>query len=310
MKQNLPELSVIVVSYNTAAYTRRALESLYRETQLTRFEVIVVDNASSDDSVAVLHRYFPQITLIESDKNLGFAGGVQLGAQQARGEYLLLLNPDTVILNAAVDRLMHFAKQCPDNGIWSGITLNQDLSINTQHAWERPTFKNLLFSALGLSKLFNKSCLFNSANYGCWRRDTEKAVDIVSGCFFLTTRQLWDQLGGLDTRFFMYAEEADYCLKAKALGYQPIVTPDAQIIHHGGVSHSQFSGKQIKLLKGKVELINRHTTPWQRPLYKFLLYLYVFNKYWAHRLFQPHSEQRREWQTVLSQRQDWLQGYR
>ncbi|MFN3786601.1 MAG: glycosyltransferase family 2 protein, partial [Thiothrix sp.] len=157
MKQSVPELSIVLVSYNTAGYTRRALESLYRETQLTCFEVIVVDNASSDDSVAMLRQHFPQITLIESDKNLGFAGGVQLGAQRARGEYILLLNPDTVILNAAVDRLMDFAKQRPANGIWSGVTLNQDLSINTQHAWERPTLKNLLFSALGLSKLFKHS---------------------------------------------------------------------------------------------------------------------------------------------------------
>lgn len=304
------EASIILVSYNTAGYIRRALESLYRETHLTTFEVIVVDNASSDGSVAMIRQFFPQVTLIESGANLGFAGGVQLGAKQAKGQYLLLLNPDTVILNAAVDRLLHFARLYPDNGIWSGITLNKDMSLNTQHAWEKPTFLNLLYSAVGLSKLFSKTCLFNSANYGCWQRDNIKAVDIVSGCFFLTTRELWDKLGGLDASFFMYAEEADYCLRAKTLGYQPIVTPDAQIIHHGGVSHSHFSGKLIKLLKGKVELINRHVTPWKRPVYKFLLYLYVLNKHLLHTLLKPGSEQRREWQTIFAQRADWMQGYR
>lgn len=305
-----PEVSVILVSYNTSSYIRRALESLFRETQLTSIEVIVVDNASSDDSVAMIRQFFPQVTLIESGANLGFAGGVQLGAKQAAGKYLLLLNPDTVIINAAVDRLLHFAKLHPANGIWSGVTLNNDMSLNTQHAWSKPTLHDLLYSALGLSKLFSKTCVFNSANYGCWKRDTVKEVDIVSGCFFLTTRELWDKLGGLDASFFMYAEEADYCLRAKTLGYQPIVTPDARIIHHGGVSHSHFSGKQIKLLKGKVELVNRHVTAWQRPAYKALLYLYVLNKFALHTLFKPRSAQRREWQIIFAQRADWLQGYR
>jgi hypothetical protein len=305
-----PEVSIILVSYNTSSYIRRALESLFRETNLTTFEVIVVDNASSDGSVAMLRQFFPQVTLLESGANIGFAGGVQLGAQQASGNYLLLLNPDTVILNAAVDRLLHFAKQHPDNGIWSGVTLNNDMSLNTQHAWRKPHLSDLIYSATGLSKLFNKSCVFNHANYGCWERDSIKEVDIVSGCFFLTTRALWDTLGGLDATFFMYAEEADYCLRAKALGYQPIVSPDARIIHHGGVSHSHFSGKQIKLLKGKVELVNRHVAGWQRPLYKGLLYLYVFNKYALHSVLKPRSEQRREWQVIFAQRHDWLQGYR
>ena len=305
-----PEVSVILVSYNTSSYIRRALESLFRETQLASIEVIVVDNASSDDSVAMIRQFFPQVTLIESGANLGFAGGVQLGVKQAIGQYLLLLNPDTVIINAAVDRLLHFAKLHPANGIWSGVTLNNDMSLNTQHAWSKPTLHDLLYSALGLSKLFSKTCVFNNANYGCWKRDTVKEVDIVSGCFFLTTRELWDKLGGLDASFFMYAEEADYCLRAKALGYQPIVTPDARIIHHGGVSHSHFSGKQIKLLKGKVELVNRHVTAWQRPAYKALLYLYVLNKFALHTLFKPRSAQRREWQIIFAQRADWLQGYR
>ena len=306
---NTPNLSIILVSYNTVAYITRALASVYQETLETSFEVIVVDNASTDDSVAVLRQQFPQIKLIESKQNLGFAGGVRLGVAQASGHYLLLLNPDTVILDNAIDKLIKFAQQYPNNGIWGGVTLNNDLSLNSQHAWEKPTFKNLLFSALGLSKTFNKSAFFNSANYGDWARDSIKEVDILSGCFFLTTRQLWDQLGGLDASFFMYAEEADYCLKAKALGYQPIVTPDARIIHHGGVSHSHFSGKMIKLLKGKVELIHRHIPAYKRPFYKALLSLYVWNKHIQHKFLKAGTEAQLEWQKVIEQRANWQQGY-
>ncbi len=305
-----PNLSIILVSYNTAEYTQRALESVFTETVNSDFEVIVVDNASTDNSVELLKQHFPDIQLLESTDNLGFAGGVCLGVEKAQGKYLLLLNPDTLVVDGAIDKLLQFAKQKTSNGIWGGVTLNDDMSLNTQHAWSKPTFSTLLFSALGLSKVFSKSCFFNHANYGCWARDSIREVDILSGCFFLTSRKVWDQLGGLDPQFFMYAEEADYCLRAIKYGYQPIVTPDARIIHHGGVSHSNFSGKLIKLLKGKVELINRHVSSEKRPVYKFLIYLYVLNKHMLHKFFKPNSEETREWRTVFEQRADWLKGYR
>ena len=303
-----PLVSIILVSYNTAEHTLHALESVQQQTQ-SSYEIIIVDNNSTDNSVELIRQSFPSIQLIESTENLGFAGGVCKGVEYAQGTYLLLLNPDTLVLEGAIDKLLSFAQQHPQNGIWGGVTLNNDLSLNTQHAWSKPDFSSLLFSALGLSKLFSTSCLFNNANYGCWQRDTVKEVDILSGCFFLITRQVWEQLGGLDPTFFMYAEEADLCLRAKAQGYQPIVTPDARIIHHGGVSHARFSGKLIKLLKGKVELINRHISEWKRPIYKSLLWLYVFNKYALYRLFKPKSEQTREWQTVYQARSHWLKGY-
>ena len=304
-----PQLSIILVSYNTAEMTKRALESVFHETKNTDFEVIVVDNASTDGSADLLRNSFDNITVIDSGSNMGFAGGVCLGVEQSQGEYLLLLNPDTVVLDQAIDKLVAFAGQNPANGIWGGVTLNNDLSLNSQHAWAKPDFSNLLFSAIGLSKAFSNSCVFNQANYGCWDRNTVKEVDILSGCFFLTTRQVWNEIGGLDPQFFMYAEEADYCLKAINRGYQPIVTPAARIIHHGGASHSRFSGKLIKLLKGKVELINRHVTAWKRPVYKSLLYLYVFNKHMLHKVLKPGSDQSQEWQTVFEQRSNWLKGY-
>nr|CAA6828675.1 MAG: dTDP-Rha:A-D-GlcNAc-diphosphoryl polyprenol, A-3-L-rhamnosyl transferase WbbL [uncultured Thiotrichaceae bacterium] len=306
---NQPTLSIILVSYNTAEYTQRAIESVFKETVSCDFEVIVVDNNSTDNSVELLKQNFTNIQLIESKSNPGFAGGVCLGIENAQGDYLLLLNPDTLVVDGAIDKLLQFAKKKPDNGIWGGITLNDDMSLNTQHAWSRPTFTTLLFSAFGLSKAFSKSCFFNNANYGCWERDSVKEVDILSGCFFLTSRKTWEQVGGLDPQFFMYAEEADYCLRAIKYGYQPIVTPNARIVHHGGVSHSHFSGKLIKLLKGKVELINRHVSSGKRPVYKFLLYLYVLNKHMLHKFFKPNAEEASEWRTVFEQRTDWLKGY-
>ncbi len=308
------QLDIIIVSYNTAEYTKRAIQSVYDQTKATNFNIIVVDNNSPDNSVDVIRDNFPDVILIESKQNLGFAGGVNLGAKAADSEYILLLNPDTLILEAAIDKIMHFAQQRPEAEIWGGITLNDDLSLNPNNARARLSFQTLLFSALGLSKVFRSSCFFNHDNYGCWDRNSIRKVDVITGCFFLTTRKLWKQLNGLDDTFFMYAEEADYCIRAIKKGKQPLVSPNARIIHHGGVSEANFSGKMIKLLKGKAELINKHTPPWKQFLFKKLLLMHVINKVLSYNVLMLLKRDKKnllmEWQIILRQRHSWLKGYR
>ena len=304
-----PDLSIILVSYNTKEHTLKALSSVYEQTEDTNFEVILVDNDSKDGSLEAVQEAFPQVQSYASGGNLGFAGGVHFGVDRSKGDLILLLNPDTLVLDGAIDKLVQFSRERPDAGIWGGVTLNNDLSLNTQHAWARHDLGTLLSSALGLSKIFSKSCLFNKANYGCWSRDTVKEVDILSGCFFLTTRELWNKLGGLDTSFFMYAEEADYCLKAKKLGYQPTVTPDARLIHHGGISHANLAAKEIKLLRGKVELIKRHDKGLLKSLYISLIWLYSFNKVVESTLLKRGSVEAAEWKKVFDERSVWMKGY-
>jgi len=310
----MTQLDIIIVSYNTAEYTKRAIESVYEETHDTTFKIIMVDNDSKDNSVELISSTFPEVEIIQTGANLGFAGGVNVGAKASDSQYILLLNPDTVILERAIDKLMHFAKERPQSGIWGGITLNNDLSLNPNNARARLSFKTLLFSALGLSKAFNSSCYFNLDNYGCWDRKSEKEVDVITGCFFLTPRPLWEELEGLDETFFMYAEEADYCIRAIKKGHQPRVTPNARIIHHGGVSETNLSGKMLKLLKGKAELINKHAKSWEKPIHKGLLLLHVLNKTMSLNLFSLINKNkiaaRDEWRIVLKQRNEWLRGYR
>ncbi|MDF1762118.1 MAG: glycosyltransferase family 2 protein [Oleibacter sp.] len=304
-----PQLSIILVSYNTRDYTLRALHSLYEETTSTKFEVILVDNDSKDGSFEAVQEQFPQVQVFQTGENLGFAGGVHYGVARSSAPMLLLLNPDTVVIDRAVDNLYNFAQQNSSNGIWGGVTLNNDMTLNTQHAWSRHNFTSLIFSAFGLSRIFSDSCFFNKANYGCWKRDTVKEVDVLSGCFFMTPRDLWNKLGGLDVSFFMYAEEADYCLKASKLGYQPIVTPDARLIHHGGVSHANLAAKQIKLLRGKVELIKRHDSGLTKKIYIGLIWLYSFNKVLESKLFKSGTAEAAEWKKVFLERATWMKGY-
>ena len=307
------KVDIILVSYNTVEYTLNALASVYQETQAGTFNLIVVDNNSSDDSVAKIKQQFPQITLISSDCNLGFAGGVNLAASYANGDYILLLNPDTVILDHAIDRLIQFAQQQPQYGIWGGITLNHDRSINSHNAWAEESISTLLLSIFGLNRIFKHSCFFNQANYGCWQRDSVKEVDVLQGSFFLTSSSLWNQLEGLDETFFMYAEEADYCYRAKQLGYRPIISPEAQIIHYGGGSEKNLSSKMIRLLTGKVTFIKKHHTVWRGFMMKSLLFTYIFHKLILSTVLsliqRDKNNQKREWWTVFKHSKTWLRGY-
>jgi len=313
MNKAAVQLDIVVVSYNTRELTLEALRSVYEETTQTTFNLIVVDNNSDDGSADAIEQAFPQLTLIRSPRNLGFSGGVNLSAKYLKSDYLLLLNPDTVILDSAIDTLYAFAHKKPANGIWGGITLNDDGSLNTHNAWCKPSTLTLLFNALGLNEIFSTSRIFNRANYGNWLRDTEYEIDMLQGSFFLTLRSLWEQLDGLDETFFMYGEECDFCLKAIQNGYRPIVTPDARIIHHGGASEVNRSDRTVKLLKSKVELVNRHSSSWEKPLHRALILFYVFNKTMTLRLLSfissKNKTQATEWNNILMDRKAWLKGW-
>ncbi len=257
-----PTLTVIVVSYNTREITLACLRSLYEQTGDLAFETIVVDNASPDGSADAIAEAFPQATLIRRDDNLGFAGANNLAAQSATGDYLLLLNPDTVVLDSAVQRLIAFAKSRPEALIWGGRTLFEDRSLNPASCWKRQTPWSVFCRAAGLSTLLKDTTLFDPESYGSWPRDTVREVDIVSGCFFLIERSTWERLGGFDPAFFMYGEEADLCLRAaRELGARPAVTPEATIVHLGGASENVRADKLVRLLDAKARLIRRHWSP-------------------------------------------------
>ena len=197
-------VTIIVVSYNTRDMTLACLESVFRETKHETFELMVVDNASEDGSADAISDLFPQVRMIKLDDNIGFAAANNLAIEQANGELVLLLNPDTIVLKEAIDKLVVFADQEPLAGIWGGRTLFEDGSLNPASCWARPSLWSVFCQMIGLTMMFRSFRLFNPEAYGGWRRDCDRRVDIVSGCFFLIRRRLWDQLGGFDPAFFMY----------------------------------------------------------------------------------------------------------
>lgn len=309
-------VSIIVVSYNTREMTLECLRSVIQETKREPYEVIVVDNHSTDGSAEAVAEEFPDFRLIRPDQNLGFAKANNVAAGEARGEFLLLLNPDTVVLDGAVDRIVEFAREHPEAGIWGGRTLNADRTLNPTSCWGRMTLWSVLCRALGLNVLFPGSELFNYECYGNWQRDRIREVDIVSGCFFLIRLDLWQSLSGFDPVFFMYAEEADLCLRAKRMGVRPRVSPDPTIIHYGGASEATVVDKRLKLIRAQLTLIRRHWPGVSRWLGERLILGTQLVRFWGYSMaaFVTRRDERveraRVWRDVWNLRREWFQGYR
>jgi N-acetylglucosaminyl-diphospho-decaprenol L-rhamnosyltransferase len=307
-----PRLSIIVVSFNTKAMTLDCVASVITETRHVTFELIVWDNASFDGSAdAVEKTYGDRIRVIRSAENLGFAAANNRAAEMASGEFLLLLNPDTVVLNEAIDRLVDFANQHPNCGIWGGRTLFKDGRLNPSSCWGRQTLWSLFSQATGLSVAFKHTTLFNPEGMGNWDREGIRKVDIVSGCFLLIRSELWRRLGGFREIFFMYGEESDLCLRAThQFSASPMVTSRATIIHHGGASERVFANKVVSLLKAKRLLIEMHFTKAAIPLAKLLLFIWPVRRYLLHALLslvgrRASVDARKAWWDAVRRYKEW-----
>lgn len=310
----VPELTVIVVSYNTRDLTLACLRTLYATTQRTRFRCVLWDNDSKDGSAAAVAEQFPQVELIASTDNLGFAGANNAVAEAATTEWLLLLNPDTEVHEGAVDALLDFARAHPQAGITGGRTVFPDGSLNAQSCLNRITPWSAFCMATGLTAVFRNTDVFNPENMGSWKRDSVREVDIIVGCLLMIRRELWNELGGFNLRYFMYGEDADLCLRAGKLGYRPMITPKAQIMHLIGASSTKAAHKVVMVAKSKSTLIRDHWSPALVPLGIGLMWLWGALRVTAARGraltgSAKGRASREQWDAVWARRRDWLAGY-
>ena len=304
------DVSILVVSYNTREMTLACLASVYAQTTGVTFEVVVVDNDSTDGSADAVAAAFPQVRLIRPRGNLGFAKANNVAAAHAAGRWVLLLNPDTVILDGAVQRVVRFAESKPDPTlvVAGGRTFFGDGRLNYNSCHGAPTPWSLLCMGLGLSSLFRRSRLFNPESLGAWKRDTQREVDAVTGCFLLMHRTLWDRLGGFDEWFFMYGEDTDLCIRARKLGARCLVCPDATLVHYGGQSEKVRADKMVKLFFAKVQLFRRHWHPWMVGWGVRMLMLWAFSRMWvtraAERVRRQPPSSSLAWRDVWRRRAD------
>lgn len=309
-----PDLTIIVVSYNTRELTLKALETLYENTHRTQFHTVVLDNDSQDGSADAIAQAFPQVELIRSPDNLGFARANNEVAAKADTEWLLLLNPDTETYENAIDNLLDFGKANPEGGIYGGRTVYPDGSLNPSSCWNKITLRSTVFRAFGLTTAFRNSAFFNPEEIGGWKRDSVRHVDIVVGCFLLIRRELWNELGGFDLKYFMYGEEADLCHRAQKLGYSPMITPDATIMHLVGASTSVAARKIVSVFRARVTLIRDHWHPALAPLGVLLMWFSVALRAFGGHIIglikgQNTKDRADRWREVWKQRTIWLAGY-
>jgi GT2 family glycosyltransferase len=206
--------------------------------------------------------------------------------------------------------MVAFADAHPEGGIWGGRTLFGDGSLNPSSCWRQMTIWGLICGALGLRSLWRNSPVFNPEGYGGWKRDGARPIDIVTGCFLLITKALWDELGGFDPAFFMYGEDADLCLRAAKRGYCPMITPDATIVHYGGRSERSKPDKIIRLLRARQMLIRRHWNAAAAPVGLALLKASILSRRIMHAIAprSAGSEEQRlgKWASVWRRRGEWV----
>lgn len=291
------DVSIIIVNWNTKDILRNCLDSIYTQAaKSVEFEVIVVDNASNDGSVQMVEKEFPQVLLNQNPENRGFAAANNQGVRVSKGRYVLLLNPDTIVLDNAIAKVVSFADMRKDIAVVGCRVLNIDHTLQPT-CFMYPSILNMLLSSCYLYKLFLKSHFFGRERMSWWDRSDVREVDVVTGCFMLVRREAIEQVGFMDERFFMYGEETDWCYRFKKAGYKVVYMPFAEIIHLGGESTKQVATRMMLLNKGsKLLFLGKHKGVFVYALACLLTALFFFIRvpYWLIRSLASRKNEKRE----------------
>ena len=232
------KLSIIYVNWNSVDYLRESITSVYQFTKKFTFEVIVVDNASPERGVETLKVAFPEIKIIQSEENLGFAGANNLGFRQSSGEYVLFLNPDTTLIAPSIEMLVDRMEQLRDAGIVGCKLLNSDHTVQLSSIQRYPTILNQAIDAEYLRLRWPGCPLWNIAPL--FSDDVKvMKVDVIPGACMLLRRSVFEKAGLFTEDYFMYAEDLDLNYKVKAAGFTNYYVGETAIIHHGGRSSSR-----------------------------------------------------------------------
>ena len=228
------DLSFCIITLNARDYLRACLESIRKYSPALSYEIIVADNASTDSTVEMLARDYPQVRVIRNPQNLGFSKPVNQMLAVAQGDFFVLLNPDTLLVEDVFTPLVAYLRAHPEVGIAIPKVVNADgsLQVQSRRGEARPAEVFGYFFRLG--KLFPRSRKLNGYLQS-WLPENEIAeVKAVSGSCMFIRRETWQQVGGFDEQFFAYQEDSDYCLRARQAGWKVMYVPLAKIIHFGG----------------------------------------------------------------------------
>jgi GT2 family glycosyltransferase len=236
-------LSICIVNWNTRELLRACLQSIYRYPPDAPFEVIVVDNASSDGSAAMVQAEFPQAVLIANAENLGYARGNNQAMERAQGEYLLLLNPDTEVFPDTLNCALAFLAAHPEVGAIGAKQLFPDGRVQPS-VRGFPTPANLLWEVSGLARLFPRA--LGGYRMRAFTYDRIAEVDQPMATFLMARRAVVEQVGLMDEAFPLFFNDVDWCYRIKQAGWRIYFVPEVQILHYGGASTRQVRLSAIR----------------------------------------------------------------
>lgn len=252
-----PDLSIVIVNWNTLALTRECLASVFAGLGGLTVEVIVIDNASTDGSAEMIAADFPDCVLIRNATNRGFAAANNQGFAVARGRHVLLLNTDTLIHGRVLPDSVAWMDAHPEAGGMGCRVLNTDGTVQ-QTCSMYPSLLNLTLQLSGLSAL-PWPAFFGRYYMRGWARDSERPVEVVTGCYLMVRREVIETVGGLDEGFFFYAEETDWCRRIRDAGWALVFTPVGEITHHyHGSTRPSDPWRGAMLSRAMVRLHRKH----------------------------------------------------
>jgi len=306
------DLSICIVNYNTKRLLRDCLVSLFNDNPgRICFEVIVVDNSSSDGSVSMIQDAFPQVRLLINKENLGFAKANNQAMKKSRGRYILLLNSDTVVLPGAFEKMVGFLESTPKAGAVAPKLLNLDgttqVGFNVRRLLSpKVTISHLLL----LDKMFPQSKTIRDYRMLDWNHNDIREIEQPAASCFLVRREVIDNIGMMDEGFFAWYTDVDLCLRMKQAGWKIFYLPEAQVYHHGG--QSTIGWKQADLLvKTYRDLLHYYQKHFEFPTYNTIKLLTIVGMLlrMAVVLFLPHSIHVKSNYLDLDRRKEALSAY-
>ena len=271
------DLSIIIVSYNTSDFLKECLESIKKNTEGLNYEIIVVDNASSDNSLQVLRAKFPDVLVIKKQENIGFSKANNLGIEKSKGRYVLFLNPDTVVYKDSLLGMVKFMDEHKEAGAATCKLVMPDGRLDDASHRGFPNPWNSLSYFFGLSKLFPKSRLFSGYSLGFMDFSKIHEIDACAGAFMMVRQQAGEKIGWWDEDYFFYGEDLEFCFRLKEKGWKIYFVPSVSALHYKGISGG-IKKVSKKITTASIET-KRRSTNWRFNAMKIFYRKHYQDKY-------------------------------
>ena len=293
---DIPDLTVIIVNWNVKELLRDCLKSIYSQKQTVSLGVFVVDNASADGSVEMVEKEFPQVKLFKNKENVGFARANNQAMRESKGRYVMLLNPDTLIVGDALATMVLFMDNHRDTGAVGPKILNADRTVQLTCGRYSPTLLTELWDFTKLSSMFPESRIFGKSLMGFWSHNDTREVELLSGACMMVRKETIEQTGLMDEHLFLFAEETDWCYRMRKNGWKIYLNADAEIIHFGEQS-VKLSSTNITLESRKsmyLFFLKHHGRPLALS-YRTMVFIFIGLRvpaYWLWHCLKPTNRAR------------------